>query len=104
MRYFSFGERLLAFGILSILGYIIFLIWAQSTAPSGPKKLPPTGPKFIDLAASLIMGYSIHDFVVQILFKTTTNNNFGRVVKMVYVAGTLIYTFISYAAIAIINR
>lgn len=50
------------------------------------------------------MGYSIHDFVVQILFKTTTNNNFGRVVKMVYVAGTLIYTFISYAAIAIINR
>lgn len=76
MRYFNFGERLLAVGILSIFGYMIFLSWAQATAPQGPKKLPPTGPKFADLAASLIMGYAIHDFVVQVLFRTTTIDKF----------------------------
>lgn len=104
MRYFSFGERLLAIGILSIVGYLGFLTWAQATAPHSPKTLPPTGPRYIDLAASLIMGYSIHDFVVQILFKTTTNDKFKKVVFMVYIAGTIIYTYISYGAYAIINR
>lgn len=32
MRYYSFGERLLAIGILSIVGYLGFLGWAQVTA------------------------------------------------------------------------
>jgi hypothetical protein len=50
------------------------------------------------------MGYSIHDFVVQVLFKTTTSDKFTKVVGMVYIAGTLIYTFISYGAYAILNR
>lgn len=104
MKYYSFGERLLAIGIISIVGYVGFLIWAQATAEHYPKILPPTGPKYIDLAASLIMGYSIHDFVVQVLFKTTTNDKFIKVVGLVYVAGTIIYTFISYGAYAILNR
>lgn len=32
MRYLNFGERLLAFGILSIIAYVSFLIWSYSTA------------------------------------------------------------------------
>jgi hypothetical protein len=66
--------------------------------------LPAVGPKFIDLAASLTMGYSIQNFIVQVLFKTTTNDKFQKVVFWVYFAGALIYTYISYAAYAIINR
>lgn len=104
MRYIRFGERLLAFGILSIIGYLSFLTWAQVTAPHEPKYLPAAGPKFIDLAASLIMGYSIQNFIVQVLFKTTTNDKFHKVVAWVYIAGTLVYTYISYGAYAIINR
>lgn len=64
----------------------------------------PTGPKYIDLAASLIMGYSVHDFVTQVLLKTTTKDKFFKVVTIVYILGTLIYTFISYGAYAILNR
>jgi hypothetical protein len=33
MRYYNFGERLLAIGILSVVIYLGFLIWAQITAP-----------------------------------------------------------------------
>lgn len=104
MRYYSFGERLLAIGIFSIVGYVGFLVWAHITAEHEPNKLSATGPKYIDLAASLIMGYSIHDFVVQVLFKTTTNDKFKKIIKLVYIAGTLIYTFISFSAYAIVNR
>lgn len=64
MRYIHFGEKLLAIGILSIVGYVIFLAWAQATAPHQPKTLPAIGPKFIDLAASLTMGYSIQSFII----------------------------------------
>jgi hypothetical protein len=64
MRYINFGEKLLAIGIISIIGYVMFLTWAQVTAPHSPNKLPPTGDKFVDLAASLTMGYSIQNFMV----------------------------------------
>jgi magnesium-transporting ATPase (P-type) len=71
MRYLNFGEKLLAIGIFSIVAYLTFLTWAQITAEHTPNKVPATGPKYTDLASSLVMGLSIHDFVVQILFKTT---------------------------------
>jgi hypothetical protein len=35
LKKFQLGEKLLAYGIISIIGYVIFLIWAQITAPSG---------------------------------------------------------------------
>ena len=104
MRYFHFGEKLLAIGILSIVAYTGFLIWAQFTAPSGEKSVPATGPQFINLAASLTMGYAIHDFVVQILLNTTTHDKFRRVVFAVFVGGIIIYTFISFGAYAVVNR
>lgn len=104
MRYYHFGEKLLAIGILSVIAYVSFLVWAQATAPQGPKTLPPTGPYYTELASSLIMGYSIHNMVVQILLRTTTNNKFVKIVFWVYLSGFLVYTFITYGAYAIINR
>ena len=35
MKYFDFGASLLAYGIISIVGYCIFLVWLLGTAPSG---------------------------------------------------------------------
>ena len=104
MRYFHFGENLLAIGILSIITYVGFLIWAQATAPEGPRTIPAAGPSFIDLAASLTMGYAIHDFVVQVLLNTTTHDKFPRVVYAVFISGILVYTFITYGAYAVVNR
>jgi hypothetical protein len=33
LNYFHFGAKLLGYGIISIIGYCIFLIWLISTAP-----------------------------------------------------------------------
>lgn len=104
MRYLNFGERLLALGILSIVAYVSFLIWSYSTAQYEPKRLPPTAPKYIDLGAALMMGYSIHNFFVQVLYKTTTNDKFQKVVLAVYITGILVYTFIAYSGYSVINR
>jgi amino acid permease len=35
LKYFDFGASLMAYGIISIIAYMTFLIWVVSTAPSG---------------------------------------------------------------------
>lgn len=35
LNYFHFGAKLLGYGIVSIIGYCIFLVWLISTAPKG---------------------------------------------------------------------
>ena len=62
------------------------------------------GPKYIELAASLAIGYAIHDFMVQVLVTTTTVDKFKRVIKIVYIGAMLFYTYISLGGFAIINR
>lgn len=43
LNYFHFGAKLLGYGIISIIGYCIFLIWLLASAPSGPNVMPITG-------------------------------------------------------------
>ena len=104
MRYLHFGEKLLAIGIVSVLGYVGFLIWAHSSAPEGPNTFPSTGPKFMELAASLNIGYAIQDFIVQVLVNTTTANKFRRVIIVVYLSAICFYTYVTFGGIAILNR
>jgi hypothetical protein len=35
MKYYEFGVSLLAYGIISCVGYCLFLIWVIATAPNG---------------------------------------------------------------------
>jgi hypothetical protein len=37
MKKYHFGASLLAYGIISTIGYCFFLIYMWATAPSGPK-------------------------------------------------------------------
>ena len=68
IRIVNLGEEILAYGIISIICYLIFLIWAQISAPSGNKTVPETGSPYV-LAATLFTAYSIHDFMVQNMIK-----------------------------------
>ena len=54
LRKLHIWEEFLAYGILSIIIYVIFLTWAQVTAPAGPKSVPVNGDPFI--LASLMIG------------------------------------------------
>ncbi len=43
VRIYHVGEETLAYGIISIVGYLLFLIWAHFSAPEGPKTVKATG-------------------------------------------------------------
>jgi amino acid permease len=43
VRIYHVGEETLAYGIISIVGYLVFLIWAHFSAPEGPKTVKATG-------------------------------------------------------------
>ena len=94
IRVLHIGEETLAYGIISIIGYVIFLVWAQATAPEGPKTVVPIGRPSL-LAATLIMAYSIHDFMVQNIIKNPRRNEYQSVVKYTFIIGTLVYAFIT---------
>jgi hypothetical protein len=52
-RVTHFAEETMAFGLVAFFSYLIFLIWAQITAPAGSNTVPQTGSPAI-LAAALI--------------------------------------------------
>ena len=43
IRIQRWGEETLAYGVISIIGYLAFLVWAQFTAPTGPRDVIPLG-------------------------------------------------------------
>ncbi len=43
IRILHVGEETIAYGIISIVAYLLFLVWAQFTAPSGPKHVATVG-------------------------------------------------------------
>lgn len=47
------------------------------------------------------MGYAIHDFVAQVLLRTTTHDKYTKVIVWTYVLGTAAYTFITFACFGI---
>jgi hypothetical protein len=67
LKKYQIGEKLLAYGIVSILGYMIFLIWAQITAPKGHNHVKPFGSNYPNFSAVLLGALSIHDFLVQVM-------------------------------------
>jgi hypothetical protein len=61
----------LAYGIISIVSYVIFLTWAQITAPSGPNTVTPFGSGYSNYSAILMGALAIHDFIVQVMIHNT---------------------------------
>jgi hypothetical protein len=97
VRVFHIGEEILAYGIVSIVTYILFLAWALITAPSGPRVVPAFGPP-VTLTATLMMGYSIHDFLVQNLIKNPRRYEYQGVVKSTFIYGTIAYAYFTYGS------
>ena len=88
---------MLAYGIISIISYVLFLVWAQFTASAGPKTVPASGNPDV-LAATLMMAYSIHDFLVQNIIKNPRRNEYQSAVVATFAIGTSAYIFIAFGA------
>jgi hypothetical protein len=53
VRVFHVAEETMALGIIAAGLSLAFMVWAQVTAPAGPKKVPENGLPFI-LASALV--------------------------------------------------
>ena len=105
MKKFHFGASLLAYGILSIIGYCCFLVWMWATAPEGNKTVPAADPLFVDLAAALAQGFAIQTFFIPILRQNKNRKLYTKLLLITYVVGTLVYTYIGYSgSYSIVNR
>ena len=69
MRKYKISDKLLSLGFVSTICYLVFLIWAQVTAPSGPNKMNSFEPEFIDLAVVMLAAFSVQNIVDRILTK-----------------------------------
>ena len=67
LNYFHLGAKLLGYGIISIIGYCIFLVWLLASAPSGNKTIPLFGRGAVNLAASMGQAFSIQTFFIPVL-------------------------------------
>lgn len=94
IRICHIGEEILAYGIISIITYVIFLLWAHITAPAGPKVVPATGPPY-QLASALFMAYSIHDFLIQNILKNPKREQYQGIVNVTFLIGTIAYTYMA---------
>lgn len=92
VKRYGLGEEALAYGIISILTYVGFLIWAHWTAPTGEKTVPETGSWF-QLASSLMMGFSVHDFIIQNMIRNPNRHQYVSMVVQTFIIGTLTYAF-----------
>ena len=58
---------MLGYGILSIVGYCIFLIWLAASAPSGDNTIPIAGSGEVNMAASMGQAFAIQTFFIPVL-------------------------------------
>ena len=74
VRVFHIAKETMALGIIAAGLFLLFMVWALVTAPSGPKKIPINGQPYI-LASALITLFEIHDFLAQNIIKNLTKTN-----------------------------
>ena len=97
IRIFHFAEETQAMGIVGLVLFIIFMIYAQITAPSGPKTVSANGNPFI-LAGSLITMLELHNFLAENIIKNKNKNEYQKIVKMAFLIGTIFYLFSTFGS------
>lgn len=98
LKKYQIGEKLLAYGIVSVIGYVVFLIWAQVTSPSGDNKVPPFGKNYSNFSAILLGALSIHDFLVQVMIHNPNRKTFPKLILWTYLLGGSAYMFMGLAS------
>ena len=82
----------MALGIVGLVIYVIFLIWAWATAPPGTHTVPANGNAVV-LAGSLITMLEIHNFLAENIIKHHNKANYQGILKKAFLMGTAFYIF-----------
>jgi hypothetical protein len=86
----------MAYGIISIVGYVIFLMWVIGTTPSGDNHWPAFGSGEVDLAAAMGGAFSIQTFFIPVLKRNLNPQKYTFFTFIAYIAGSAIYIYIAF--------
>lgn len=96
MKKYHFGATLMAYGIISTIGYCVFILYMWIIAPEGENKLKPVDSHFPALAAGLSQGLAIQTFFIPVLKQNGKTHLFKRILFVTYAIGAATYIFIGY--------
>lgn len=86
----------MAYGIISIVGYVIFLVWVIFTAPSGENHWPAFGNGEVNLAAAMGGAFSIQTFFIPVLKKNSNPQKYTFFTLLAYIIGSAVYIYIAF--------
>ena len=96
LNYFHIGPKLMAYGLVSIVAYLIFLIWLLASAPSGSNSLPLFGTGAVSMASAMGQAYTIQAIFIPVLRELPDSKNYAKYTLYTYLIGTAIYFYIAY--------
>lgn len=88
----------MAYGIISIISYMIFLIWVVATYNQGYNDTEYTafGSGGITLAAAMGQAFSIQSFFIPVLKKNDKPEKYIFYTMVAYILGASAYYYIAY--------
>ena len=88
----------MAYGIISIIAYVLFLIWVASTSNQGNTEVEYNafGSGAASLAAAMGQAYSIQSFFIPVLKKNPNPKKYVFYTMLAYIIGGATYFYIAY--------
>ena len=86
----------MGYGIVSIIAYLLFLIWVIVTAPGGSAIFPAVGSGLAGFAALMSNAFSIQGIFIPIMICHPTPSNYNRILIFTFTLGAIAYFYIAY--------
>lgn len=86
----------MGYGVISIVGYLLFLIWVVAAAPSGNRTVPATGTGITSFAAMMGNAFSIQGFFIPVMKCHKNEGKHSFILFLAFLAGGLAYYYIAF--------
>lgn len=86
----------MGYGVVSIVGYLLFLIWVVSAAPSGNKTVPAVGTGVAGFAAMMGNAFSIQGFFIPVMKCHKNEAKHNLILFLAFLVGGLAYYYIAF--------
>ena len=96
LKFFEFGAHIMGYGIVSIVAYLVFLVWVIVTAPGGGTSFPAVGSGIAGFAALMSNAFSIQGIFIPIMICHPTPTNYNRILVLTFTLGAAAYFYIAY--------
>jgi amino acid permease len=96
MKYFEFGANLMGYGLVSTLGYLVFLVWVVASRPEGGNSFPAVGNGIAGFAAMMGNAFGIQGFFIPVLKRHRPSSNYVPILITAFATAAGSYYFIAY--------